>query len=135
MGKNLLTLSFIAATLVLGGCSKSAPAVSSGEEAVAPMPEDISAPAAETTVSSQVTGTIKTCTYTLGESECGKCYCLEADGQSGCEIIDTSVVGDLAERVGESLFFKVTRDAKQLKSDKNCPRTVQLLELNVVPIE
>ncbi|MGB9748370.1 MAG: hypothetical protein ACP5OZ_00540 [Candidatus Woesearchaeota archaeon] len=38
------------------------------------------------------TGIVRTCSFTMGEERCGKCYCMETE-ERGCEIIDYSDVG------------------------------------------
>jgi hypothetical protein len=75
-------------------------------------------------------GIIRTCDYTMGESACGKCYCLETP-ESGCEIIDISAVGDLANYVGKSVTYKGTRDQSVIQSTKMCPHYIKLFSVNL----
>jgi hypothetical protein len=75
-------------------------------------------------------GIIRTCDYTMGESACGKCYCLETP-ESGCEIIDISAVGDLANYVGKSVTYKGTRDQSVIQSTKMCPHYIKLFSVSL----
>lgn len=144
MGRNLLTLLLVVAALVLGGCSltdqpirPAAPVQPAAASDQPPVPSGTpvimqgngeqvppSAPVLE--------GVIRTCQYTLGEAECGKCYCVE-DSIKSCEIIDISEVGDLASFVGKKVSYGGIRDSRLIGSDKNCPRTVKIMQLQAVP--
>ncbi|MBU0979188.1 MAG: hypothetical protein KJ709_00145 [Nanoarchaeota archaeon] len=76
-------------------------------------------------------GTIRECEFTMGEDNCGKCFCLETD-EKGCEIIDFSDVGDLSDAVGKQVTYNGTRDQDIIQSTRMCPKYVKLYELRVI---
>ena len=82
-------------------------------------------------VATPPSGIIRTCTYTMGESACGKCYCLET-AEKGCEIIDISVVGDLAEFVGKKVSYNGTRNQSEIQSTKMCPHYLKLFKISLL---
>ena len=77
------------------------------------------------------TGVIRACEYSMGEDACGKCYCLETP-EKGCEIIDISEVGDLADAVGETVSYEATRSQDIIQSSKMCPHYIKLFKMDVI---
>ena len=73
-------------------------------------------------------GIIRACEYTMGEDTCGKCYCLETP-EKGCEIIDISEVGDLANAVDKAVSYESTRDQNIIQSSKMCPHNIKLYKI------
>lgn len=74
-------------------------------------------------------GIIRTCEYTMGEENCGKCYCLEIP-EKGCEIIDTSDIGGLAYAVDKTVEYEGTRN---VMCTRMCPCYIKLFSIKIVP--
>lgn len=87
-------------------------------------------------------GLITSCSYRVGERVCGKCYCLKAlegsvivfNGRKlrGCARLDISRVGDLANFVGQTVYYEGTSD---FDCTFICPQHFKLFTISLLEEE
>lgn len=85
-------------------------------------------------------GVITRCSYKVGDSVCGTCYCLKASKGStilfngrklrGCARLDISQIGDLSDFVDRVVLYEGTSD---FDSTFICPQSFKLFKID--PIE